>query len=77
MELPVHSLETLFAQLGLPSSPSDIDAFIARHRGLGPGQLLHQASCWNPAQAEFLRNAVAEDGDWAPYVDQLNTLLQR
>jgi len=77
MQLPVHNLETLFDQLGLPSSQRDIEHFVATHRSLGAGDLLHQAPFWSPGQAAFLKGAVAEDADWAPYVDQLNSMLQR
>ena len=31
MDTSLHTLSTLFAQLGLPDSPADIGAFIASH----------------------------------------------
>jgi hypothetical protein len=36
---------------------------------------LHEAPFWTPSQAEFLRDAVCEDSDWAEVVDELNAGL--
>lgn len=60
-----HRLQELFDQLGLPSTPEAIDAFIERHRPASLGCALPEAPIWTPAQAEFLREAVAADADWA------------
>lgn len=77
MESPTHSLPALFKQLGLPSDPNGINAFVSTHSPL-PAQLsLADASFWSTAQAAFLREEILEDADWAPIVDQLNLLLRR
>jgi Protein of unknown function (DUF2789) len=60
-----HRLQELFDQLGLPSSPEAIDAFITRHRPNALGCALPEAPVWTPAQATFLREAIAADADWA------------
>lgn len=71
-----HRLADLFAQLGLPNSPKDIEAFVRRHRPLPQAELLSQASFWNPSQAAFLRDAIRQDSVWAEVVDELNLLLR-
>ncbi len=71
-----HNLCGLFAQLGLPNSPADIDTFIQRHRPLPQAEPLSKASFWNESQAAFLRDALAQDSDWAEVVDELNALLR-
>jgi len=76
MDLSHHSLQALFEQLGLPSAPADIDAFVAAHRPLRPEVALADASFWTPAQSQFLREEINDDADWAEQVDQLNVLLR-
>ena len=76
MELPNHELKELFDQLGLPSSKAEIEQFVAAHT-LPDGTKLADATFWNPAQAEFLRDQINDDADWAELVDQLNVLLHR
>ncbi len=75
MDTSAHDLETLFAQLGLDNSPEAIAAFVSRHR-LSDDVLLHRGDFWTPMQAQFIRDALREDSDWVPAVDQLNTLLR-
>lgn len=60
-----HRLQELFDQLGLPSTPDAIDGFITRHRPEALGCALPDAPIWSPAQAAFLREAIAADADWA------------
>jgi Protein of unknown function (DUF2789) len=74
VETLAHDLVNLFRQLGLPSEPSDIDAFVGRQR-LTPGLSLCQAPFWSPAQAQFLGDAITQDSDWAEAADQLALLL--
>ena len=76
MEPSVHSLRNLFEQLGLPGGEADIERFVATHRPLAAGILLAEAPFWSAAQAQFLREEVAEDADWAEIVDQLNLMLR-
>ena len=76
MELSTHTLRDLFLQLGLPGEQPDIDQFVAAHRPLANSIALADASFWNPAQAQFLREEIGEDADWAEVVDQLNVMLR-
>ena len=75
MEKPTHSLPSLFKQLGLPDDAESIDKFIATHSPLKPELHLADAFFWTPSQAQFLREEIREDADWAEVVDQLNVLL--
>ena len=75
MESPDHSLNALFDQLGLDSSDQAIERFLAAQATLPAGVALHEAPCWNAAQASFLKEAIEEDADWAEVVDHLDALL--
>ena len=75
MDARLHNMSNLFAQLGLPSAPDEIDAFIAAHRPLGDGVALYRAPFWSPAQRAFLKEEIIEDADWAGVIDELNALL--
>lgn len=70
-----HNINTLFDQLGLPSSAGEIDQFIHQHSPLSKELALHQAAFWTPSQARFIREAIEEDSDWAEAVDDLNTRM--
>ena len=76
MERPVHSLNTLFAQLGQASDEASIAQFIDRHHPLPDDVLLHEATFWSPSQATFLREAILDDADWAQVADELNANLR-
>lgn len=76
MDLTDHSLCNLFRQLGLPSAQPDIDSFVSKHRPLGGEIQLADAPFWTPGQAQFLREEIVEDAEWAEIVDQLNVLLR-
>lgn len=75
MESPVHRLGDLFRQLGLPDDPASIEDFIARHRPLPAGVAIAEAPFWSPSQAQFLREEINDDADWAELVDSLGSLL--
>lgn len=75
MELPNHSLSDLFNQLGLPSDQASIEKFVATHRPLPDGVALADAAFWNASQAQFLREEIREDADWAEVVDTLGSML--
>ncbi|WP_153112047.1 DUF2789 domain-containing protein [Propionivibrio limicola] len=76
MESPIHVLSDLFRQLGLPDDESNIENFIATHRPL-PGQIsLADAPFWNASQAQFLREEIAENADWAELIDTFDTRLR-
>lgn len=77
MQLHQHGMTELFEQLGLGSSPWEIDEFINAHRHPRDTKPLHQASFWTQAQASFLREAIEEDADWAALVDQLDVMLRK
>ncbi|WP_439877377.1 DUF2789 domain-containing protein [Pseudomonas prosekii] len=77
MQSPTHSLPSLFKQLGLASDPISIDQFIATHSPLKPELHLADAFFWSESQAQFLRDEILEDADWAEVVDQLNVLLRK
>lgn len=75
MELPNKDLGTLFEQLGLPSDPASIDAFIASHRPIPNHIKISEAPFWNEAQGSFLKEQLMDDAEWAPIVDELNVRL--
>jgi hypothetical protein len=75
MDASLHTMNHLFAQLGLPADDTDIDRFIAAHRPLGNGVALYRAPFWTPAQRAFLKEEIIEDADWAPVIDALNSRL--
>lgn len=76
MELPVHSIVSLFDQLGLDSSAKAIKDFINRNGPLPGGVELYEADFWNASQAYFLKQMIDEDADWAEIVDQLDAMLR-
>jgi hypothetical protein len=76
MDPAIHPFQELFAQLGLPGDADSIAQFIKMHSPL-PGQIaLPDADFWTPAQADFLRETLQEDADWANQVDQLSEALR-
>jgi hypothetical protein len=75
MDSSLHTLNHLFAQLGLPADDADIERFIDTHRPLGNDVPLYRATFWNAAQRSFLKEEIIEDADWAPVIDQLNVRL--
>lgn len=76
MEHPHHRFCELFAQLGLPSSPDEVAAFVRRHAPLPATLALPDAPIWTAAQATLLREKLQEDADWAELVDQLDAALR-
>jgi hypothetical protein len=76
MEQPTHAFHHLFQQLGLPNDNDSIRQFLERHAPLPENVELADAPFWTPAQAEFLREEVLEDADWAEVVDNLNAALR-
>lgn len=75
MERPVHNMANLFAQLGRPCDELAIARFMEINGPLSGGVLLHEAPFWTPAEAEFLRQAILDDADWAEVIDALNAGL--
>jgi len=76
MQSNTPELETLFQQLGLEHDPISIDLFIKRHSPLAEDCLLADAPFWDKAQADFLRQQLLADAEWAEVVDQLNLRLR-
>jgi endo-beta-N-acetylglucosaminidase D len=77
MEESLHSMTDLFTQLGLPSKPLEIQAFIESHRPLDASFELNEAPFWTASQADFLREQVQEDADWAGIIDRLDSGLRQ
>lgn len=76
MDTSTHTLATLFEQLGLASDEANIRRFIQQH-SLPPSTVLMEAPFWNQAQADFIREGLLEDSDWAEMIDLLDTLLRK
>ncbi|END3383328.1 DUF2789 domain-containing protein [Vibrio alginolyticus] len=76
MEMHQHGMAELFQQLGLGSSPQEMKDFITQHRHKRDSAPLHEASFWTMSQANFLKQAIEEDADWAELVDQLDVMLR-
>jgi hypothetical protein len=77
MDTTLPSMTDLFTQLGLPAKPADIQAFIESHRPLAAQFALHEAPFWTSSQADFLREQVQEDADWAGIIDRLDGGLRQ
>lgn len=75
MDTSSHTMQRLFDQLGLDSRDDAIAEFIRTHQLPDQGALDH-ASFWNPSQAQFIRESLGNDADWAEVVDQLDALLR-
>ncbi|PUE53183.1 DUF2789 domain-containing protein [Limnohabitans parvus] len=76
MDTPHHPFHELFAQLGLPCDGLSIAAFIKTHTPLAADIALPDADFWTSAQADFLREKLLEDADWANRIDQLSEALR-
>ncbi|EIJ36430.1 DUF2789 domain-containing protein [Thiothrix nivea] len=70
----IYNLSTLFEQLGMSGEDDAIDAFIEQHP-LDKDVLLAEAEFWTPAQANFLREGLMYDSNWAEVIDELNVRL--
>lgn len=76
METNLHTINQLFAQLGLPADSDAINDFIESHRPIPEGLAISEASFWTEPQAKFLRQQILHDADWAIVVDDLSTRLR-
>ncbi|WP_299875708.1 DUF2789 domain-containing protein [uncultured Cocleimonas sp.] len=76
METSIHDMNALFAQLGLEESNESIENFIITHKPIPEDMELYEAEFWSNSQADFLKESIAEDSDWAVVVDHLNVLLR-
>ena len=75
MDTSAHTLPALFAQLGLSNSEEAMEAFVLNNH-LPSEVPLEKAAFWSAGQAQFLREAIEEDADWAEVVDQLDAMLR-
>lgn len=71
----LQDMSSLFAQLGQKNDLPSIRAFIDARTPIGDGILLHDAPFWSASQADFLREAILDDAEWASIVDALNSEL--
>jgi hypothetical protein len=75
MDTSNHDMKGLFAQLGLPNSDTAIDNFIQNNHL--PSEIpMENAAFWSAGQAQFLRESIAQDADWAEVVDHLDAQLR-
>ncbi|MFT6367370.1 MAG: hypothetical protein ACJARI_002827 [Bacteroidia bacterium] len=75
MDTSEHTMQSLFAQLGLPNNETAIDNFI--HNNHLPDEIpLESAAFWSAGQAQFIHEAISEDADWAEVVDHLDAQLR-
>ncbi len=72
----MYDLCDLFAQLGMDSSVEAIGKFIDAVAPIPDHVPLHEADCWDDAQATFLREAISEDAEWAVLVEKLDARLR-
>ena len=78
MDTPGNAtLEHLMEQLGLSTDGDSLQAFVNTHGPLPPATRLEDATFWNDSQAAFLHEAIEQDAQWAPVVDQLDALLRQ
>lgn len=76
MDTTPQDFSHLFEQLGIDSSESNIDKFIAEHK-IPNNVLLSQADFWNESQKSFLKEAIEEDAQWSELIDHLDTLMRK
>ncbi len=71
----LHDMSSLFSQLGEASDTGSIQRFIESRTPMGDDVLLHEAAFWSASQADFLREALLDDAEWASIIDALNSEL--
>jgi diphthamide synthase (EF-2-diphthine--ammonia ligase) len=71
------TMADLFRQLGLPSEAQAIDKFIRQHQGVCRQHTLVAAPLWNDSQRQFLKEAIAQDSDWAIVAEKLTSQLSQ
>ena len=76
MDETPNTLQTLFEQLGLASDQASIEAFIEKH-SLAEDVKLADAPFWSAAQAQFLKEKLLADDNWAIVIDELNERLHQ
>lgn len=74
MDTGLQNLSALFEQLGLKNDEINMKIFLATHH-LPKGVSISEASFWTASQAEFLRECLNQDAEWAESVDLLATMM--
>lgn len=69
-----YTMNNLFAQLGLPNSDGDIDAFIKANQ-LPEGVSLKEAPFLDEQQKMFIQEEWKLDAVWVLVIDELNVRL--
>lgn len=69
-----HTMNDLFAQLGLPNSDTEIDAFIKANQ-LPDEVSLKEAPFLDEQQKMFIREEWRLDAVWSLVIDELNARL--
>ena len=75
MDTSIHTMQTLFQQLGLASNETAIESFV-KNNHLDRDIPLERAAFWSSGQAQFIHEALEEDSDWSEVVDQLDAQLR-
>ena len=75
MDTSSHTMAALFAQLGLPNSEIAMDNFMQNNH-LPMEVFLENAAFCSAGQAQFIREAISQDADWAEVVDHLDAQLR-
>lgn len=76
METHVHSINSLFEQLGLDGSKRGIEKFVVSTAPIPSNVQIWDAPIWTEAQASTLKQMKADDADWSEVVDQLDVMLR-
>jgi hypothetical protein len=75
MDTSNHTMQALFKQLGLSDNDIAIENFI--HNNHLPRDIpLENAAFWSAGQAQFIRESITLDADWAEVVDHLDAMLR-
>lgn len=69
-----HTMNDLFAQLGLPNSDAEIESFIQANQ-LPEDVTLKEAPFFDEQQLMFIQEEWKLDAVWALVIDELNTRL--
>ena len=77
MGTPVHSMNQLFDQLGLPSGSQEIDKFIEQQKPVADSKKIYEMDFFSDSQRTFLKEAKEHGGDWAELTDILDSLLRQ
>ena len=72
-----QTINRLFEQLGLEADDQSIQSFIDENRPLAPTIALADADFWTSSQSHFIREAIAQDAEWALVVGKFDTLLRK